>query len=282
MIARTLATLAGFEPGLYAALTPVERGGLAVLGASGVLAALVHGFGARRWALDAGLGTPAALAIGVAFVWLSLAILRTWHAGGGLKVAAWDGPTEGEAVAAHRPSLAGLLWLLPYAGALTLPLAAHAAVEASWPDEAVFPRGAAAWVEAASALGAPSIAAWVSFSAIATAPAWLAQLWRSPRRAHAQCRVARDDAFVRQARRQHLRQLAAALAAHGYPTPRGFDPTLRSAPWAPSALERPWAEATPTELSRVRWLLGRDARAAAGSPSATPEGLDDTPAVSAS
>lgn len=267
-----LATWAGYESGLVEALAPGAQRRLGLIGLTTPAAALVVGFGARRWLLDAGAGAPAALVALVAVAVLAAWTTRLLVAGGGLP--ARDAPpaelppsaaTATPPAALHyRPAWLAPLWQLGSAAIWTLPLAAHASVELRL-EPSSWPRGVAGWLLAARA-DASSLGAWVvAFALAGAAPALLALIARSARMAHAQARAARDRAWIVAWHHDHRRGVALALRRAGVrvdalPPDATLDP-----PFATRPLPAPWQQGQAVEVAHLRWLLARQqARRSAG------------------
>ena len=261
-----LAAWAGYEREIVASLPDGAQRRLGAIGVATPAAAMLVGFGARRWLLDADTGSVLALVAGVAVAVLTVWTTRLLVAGGGLP--ARDAPVPGgdaSAVPRYRPAWLAPLWQSWVAALWMLMLAAHAAVELRL-EPAAWPRGVGGWLLAALAQPTPLLVWLALFAALGAAPALLALLSRGARIEHARSRAARDRALIVALHQQHRRGVELALRRAGVgPVVLAAEPCL-DPPFATVPAPQPWRDAQAVDVAHVRWLLARQASRSSSDP----------------
>lgn len=260
-----VAAWAGYEPAIVDALPQAAQRRLAAIGVATPVAAILVGFGARRWMLDAQAGAPAALAALVAVAALTVWTSRLLVAGGGMPArdAAEAGANPGDIAPVvvpprYRPAWLAPLWQLWAAALWLLPLAAHASVELRL-EPAAWPRGVVGWLGAASAAPTTLVAWLVGFAALGAGPALLALVSRGARIAHARARAARDRALIVALHHQHRRGVVLALRRAGAGLVELAPEACLDPPFDTRPGPAPWREAPAVEVPHLRWLLARQA-----------------------
>ncbi|MEY3014992.1 MAG: hypothetical protein RIT45_3727 [Pseudomonadota bacterium] len=274
MNAPRLAAWAGYEAALVATLPAGRQRALAWVGLCTPLGALVVGFGARQWLLDAGAGTPAALGFGVFAGALTALSTRLLVAGGGMPAralaqnladaAAPNAPVDVRTGAVsvplrYHPAWLAPLWCVATAVIWTLPLAAHTVVALHVePGGGMGPAGALGWLQAAWQARSATIGWALAWSALGAAPAIAALAFRGSRREHAMARARRDHAWMLREYAAHRATLEQVLGGLGFPGFEGLgEEAYLDPPFALRERPAPWREAQPAEVGHVRWLLER-------------------------